>query len=427
MNLDGKPLGHHMKFKTKLLFALCPVLFSVNVLAQSFVNYDEESLSNSKEALNNKTAHAESMLAYNELLTLADSLLELQNPTVMDKKLSPPTGDKHDYLSISRYWWPDESKSDGLPWIRKDGQTNPSTQNSDVDKQRIELTTRSIETLALAYYFSGEDQYAEKGVSLIRTWFLNEDTLMNPNLEFAQSVPGNNKGRRSGILDGRIIPQRVLDAITMFSGSEYWSEKDDKQMNAWLTEYLSWLTTSDLGKEGAKQTNNHGSWYEYQVAAVSYYLGETKLTKQAVKNAETIFAQQFDSKGAQPHELERTRSYFYSTFNLEAITSTAIIAEKVGLSMWDYESENNATLIKGIDFLIPAANGEKWEYNSSVEGVTPDYLAPILAAIPDQLRSEEQSELLTNLLYGLEKNSNKKTYQDEIYNKFLLQLPQYIK
>ncbi|MGF1902540.1 alginate lyase family protein [Aliivibrio sp. 1S128] len=416
-----------MKLQTKLLVTLCPVLFSANLLAQSFVNFDEESLSNAKEALNNKTAHAESTLAYNQLLTLADSLLTLQNPTVMDKKISPPTGDKHDYLSISRYWWPDESKSDELPWIRKDGQTNPSTQNNDVDKQRIELTTKSIQALALAYYFSGEDQYAKKGVSLIRTWFLDENTLMNPNLEFAQSVPGNNKGRRSGILDGRIIPQRVLDAITMFSDSKYWSEEDDTKMNVWLTQYLAWLTTSDLGKEGAKQTNNHGSWYEYQVAAVSYYLGDTKQTKQAVKNAEIIFSQQFDSMGAQPHELERTRSYFYSTFNLEAITSTAIIAEKVGLSMWEYESKNNATLIKGIDFLIPAANGNEWIYNSSVEGVTPDNLAPLLAAIPEKIRSKEQSELLTKLLQGLETNDNKKAYQDEIYKKFLLYMPQYIK
>ncbi|OCH17354.1 hypothetical protein A6E05_13775 [Aliivibrio sp. 1S165] len=416
-----------MKLQTKLLVTLCPVLFSANLLAQSFVNFDEESLSNAKEALNNKTAHAESTLAYNQLLTLADSLLTLQNPTVMDKKISPPTGDKHDYLSISRYWWPDESKSDELPWIRKDGQTNPSTQNNDVDKQRIELTTKSIQALALAYYFSGEDQYAKKGVSLIRTWFLDENTLMNPNLEFAQSVPGINKGRRSGILDGRIIPQRVLDAITMFSDSKYWSEEDDTKMNVWLTQYLAWLTTSDLGKEGAKQTNNHGSWYEYQVAAVSYYLGDTKQTKQAVKNAEIIFSQQFDSMGAQPHELERTRSYFYSTFNLEAITSTAIIAEKVGLSMWEYESKNNATLIKGIDFLIPAANGNEWIYNSSVEGVTPDNLAPLLAAIPEKIRSKEQSELLTKLLQGLETNDNKKAYQDEIYKKFLLYMPQYIK
>ncbi|OEF18942.1 alginate lyase family protein [Aliivibrio logei] len=416
-----------MKLQTKLLVTLCPVLFSANLLAQSFVNFDEESLSNSKEALNNKTAHAETTLAYNQLLTLADSLLTLQNPTVMGKKISPPTGDKHDYLSISRYWWPDESKSDGLPWIRKDGQTNPSTQNNDVDKQRIELTTKSIQALALAYYFSGEDQYAEKGVSLIRTWFLDENTLMNPNLEFAQSVPGNNKGRRSGILDGRIIPQRVLDAITMFSDSKHWSKEDDTKMNAWLTQYLAWLTTSDLGKEGAKQTNNHGSWYEYQVAAVSYYLGDTKQTKQAVKNAEIIFSQQFDSMGAQPHELERTRSYFYSTFNLEAITSTAIIAEKVGLSMWEYKSKNNATLIKGINFLVPAANGNEWIYNSSVEGVTPDHLVPLLAAIPEKIRSKEQSELLTKLLQGLENNDNKKAYQDEIYKKFLLYMPQYIK
>ena len=44
--------------------------------------------------------------------------------SVMDKKELPPSKDKHDYLSYSRYWWPDPDKEDGLPYIRKDGVVN---------------------------------------------------------------------------------------------------------------------------------------------------------------------------------------------------------------------------------------------------------------------------------------------------------------
>ena len=45
--------------------------------------------------------------------------------SVMDKQIAPPSGDKHDYMSRATYWWPDPSKPDGLPYIRRDGQTNP--------------------------------------------------------------------------------------------------------------------------------------------------------------------------------------------------------------------------------------------------------------------------------------------------------------
>ena len=42
--------------------------------------------------------------------------------SVMDKQHVPPSGDKHDYMSLGPYWWPDPDKPDGLPYIRRDGE-----------------------------------------------------------------------------------------------------------------------------------------------------------------------------------------------------------------------------------------------------------------------------------------------------------------
>ena len=54
--------------------------------------------------------------------------------TVMDKERTAPSGDKHDYYSIGRYFWPDDAKSDGLPWVRRDGQVNPDVFSTQYDK-----------------------------------------------------------------------------------------------------------------------------------------------------------------------------------------------------------------------------------------------------------------------------------------------------
>ena len=404
---------------------LCISLFPIAGFSQVLINFDAQELSLSKKALQNKTANPESLQAYQKLLKQADGLLSISNQTVMDKTFMPMSNDKHDYLSLSRYWWPDPSKKDGLPWIRKDGYTNPDTQQGNVDKRRIEFTTKSIRALSFAYYFSGEEKYAEKGVSWIRAWFLDAETHMNPNLEHAQRVPGNDRGRRSGILDGRIIPQRILDAITLFSKSKYWTKQDNQKMNAWLNEYLTWLTDSELGKEGAKQTNNHGAWYCYQVAAISFYLGDNEKLKQSIELAKSIFAIQFDANGAQPHELKRTRSYFYSTFNLDALTSVAMVADKANLSFWDTKAENGATLLTGINFLIPASNGAEWPYTSK-SGVRAEYLLASLIRIPKSLIKKEQQDLLKGLLKGLKNTPDKAKYQTSIYNKFLLYRPSYL-
>ena len=63
-------------------------------------------------------------LALKNLRTSADVALQSGPYSVTDKKITPPSGDKHDYLSYSRYWWPDPEKPEGLPYIRKDRVVN---------------------------------------------------------------------------------------------------------------------------------------------------------------------------------------------------------------------------------------------------------------------------------------------------------------
>ena len=209
------------KLSLSIICLFLLVGFSANA-QKPMVQYDLEGLQKLKNELDSKVASAEVEKEYKRLLKQADKLLEIDNPTVIDKKIATPSKSKNDYLSISRYWWPDETKSNGLPWIRKDGETNPDTQTDAVDRKRLGLMSRSVETLSLAYFFSEDEKYAKKGISIINTWFIDKRTRMNPHLQYAQSVPGNPKSRRSGILDGRDIPVKVLDGITLISKSKFW-------------------------------------------------------------------------------------------------------------------------------------------------------------------------------------------------------------
>lgn len=122
------------------------------------------------------------------LIREADKNLTSNIITVMDKPMTPPSGDKHDYMSMGRYWWPNPATADGLPYIRKDGVVNP-----EVDKlDRIPLgkAARSIYTLSLAFYLTNDEKYAAKAVENLSIWFINKDTKMNPNMNFGQTIPG---------------------------------------------------------------------------------------------------------------------------------------------------------------------------------------------------------------------------------------------
>lgn len=108
--------------------------------------------------------------AYKKLKAEADGLLEAQPLSVMMKEKTPASGDKHDYMSQARYTWPDPTKPDGLPYITRDGITNPEIEK--LDRNRLGATAHNVTVLSLAWYLSNDERYAKKATELIRVWFI---------------------------------------------------------------------------------------------------------------------------------------------------------------------------------------------------------------------------------------------------------------
>jgi hypothetical protein len=93
--------------------------------------------------------------AYEALLRDAKAAMTAGPWAVTDKRIVPPSGDKRDYLSFGPYWWPDSTKPNGMPYIRRDGIVNPESRASS-DSPRLYALTDAVETLALAHWFTGD-------------------------------------------------------------------------------------------------------------------------------------------------------------------------------------------------------------------------------------------------------------------------------
>lgn len=298
--------------------------------------------------------------AYKQLIKDADKALEFGPVSVMEKKHIPPSGNKHDYMSLAPYHWPDPSKPDGLPYIRKDGQTNPEVLEYK-DKEYMPKLCDLVHTLALAYYFSGEKMYAEHASKLLRVWFLDTATRMNPNLEYAQAIRGVNTGRGAGMIDTRHFV-KVVDAAGLLQNSKYWKQQDQDGMKKWFSDFLVWMQTSKNGIDEMNTVNNHGVWYDAQRLSMALFTENMELAKKVVMNAQERLDKQMDDNGKFPKEMERTISLHYTSFVMNAFFTIARMSEKTGIDFWSYTSSSGKSLKKAFDALLPYISKEKqWE------------------------------------------------------------------
>lgn len=302
---------------------------------------------------------------YRALLQEADRALAEPLFSVTAKTLTPPSGDKRDYMSLAAYWWPDSEKPGGLPWIRKDGRVNPASKDDRSDGTRLARFTETVWTLALAGYLSGRADYSERAMAQIRYWFFNPATRMNPNLTYAQGIPGRDEGRGNGILDGRYFATRLIDSLLLLRQAGGWTALDEHRMRQWLESYLDGLLHSAPGEREAAAANNHGSWYALQVAGIATYLGRDAVVQDMIALMQSKLDAQLAANGAQPQELRRTRSFHYSYFNLQAATLMAVLAQRQGVDLWRYRTAQGSSLLTALDFMAPyVVAGRTWPYPS---------------------------------------------------------------
>lgn len=297
--------------------------------------------------------------------------------SVVTKTVTPPSGDKRDYMSQAPYFWPNPSTANGFPYIRRDGERNPEINKINNHRVKDQMEA-AVETLALAYYFTGKEEYAAKATALLRTFFLDAQTGMNPNLEFAQAIPGVNTGRGIGLIETRGLT-RVVDAIGLLAGSQFWTSADQKGMEVWFAKFLQWMLESKHGRDEAAAKNNHGTFFDVQVVSFALFLNRVELARSVLESAKTKrIATQIEPDGRQPLELARTKAWSYSVGNLDGLMTLARLGENVDVDLWNYQTRDGRSIRKALEFLVPFALGDKkWPYQELGEW-RPEALSPLI-------------------------------------------------
>ena len=395
--------------KRVIIFSLAAWLIGNVAVAQKLFVFstDARVLQANKKSVDAKDATL--IPAYKHLIKDADEALNYQPHSVMEKKNNPPSGDRHDYMSLAPYFWPDPSTPNGLPYIRKDGQTNPEVHDY-LDKEYMPKLCENAYTLALAYYFSGEEKYAAKASQLLKVWFLDTATRMNPNLQFGQAIKGVNTGRGTGLIDTRHFI-KVVDAVGLLQGSKNWTAKDKDGMKQWFAQFLNWMQTSKEGIDEMDAPNNHGIWYDAQRMSFALFVDSASLAKKIVTNAMQRLDKQVDEAGSLPHEMERTIALHYSVFALQAFFYVAQMAETIGVSVWQQTTPSGKSLQKVFNFQKPYITNEKPWIGQQIKPYEWQESYPLLLTAKEKynctdckaavtkLAEDKKDRIIENLLY----------------------------
>ena len=105
---------------------------------------------------------------------------------------------------------------------------------------------------ALAWVLNGSDAYAESAAHFVDVWFLDADTGMNPNLNFAQMQrgPTGQNGTHTGILDLKCMSKVVSGVLILREGrAAEWTSSIDLALTLWTQEYITWLMSASIALE----------------------------------------------------------------------------------------------------------------------------------------------------------------------------------
>jgi hypothetical protein len=278
----------------------------------------------------------------------------------------------------------------------------------------------------MAYAATADERFAEKAASLLRVWFLDEKTRMNPNMLFAQFIPGDHvvlpwkeyparfvpgtDGRKGvyvsfggTIEDLLLIP--LTDSISRLEPSPHWSRADQAAVMEWYASYAGWLLTHQHGLDEAACANNHGSWYWAGILSFLNFSGQKQRAREfAEREIKARLELQIEPDGSQPEELVRTKSMSYTSFSLCSFTNLALSAAQCGFDAWHLRTDDGRSIRSAIDWLSPFLTGESvWKWNQ-ISPFDPEVMVGQLSACSVAYSATAYLEMISRL-HGLPKDS----------------------
>ena len=293
------------------------------------------------------------------ILKRADAALKLTPPAITDHRATNSAGGPHDFFSQKDYYWPNPTNASGLPYVNRDGQTNPDIFTPH--RMAMRDMKDAVAALAAAYALTGDGRYVSPAARLIRVFFLDERTRMNPSLDYAQAAMGLSTGTASGVIDGLHLAELAV-AVRFLEKSPAFDPAVDRGLKQWFADYARWIESSTNGVAEMNNPNNHSIACFVQLASIAKLTGDAKLFDLSRRRfQEVLLPNQMGADGSFARELKRTKPYGYSIFQADNLSTLCVLLSTPSEDLWTFHTADGRTPRQAVDFIYPyLADKNKW-------------------------------------------------------------------
>ncbi|UCH65638.1 MAG: alginate lyase family protein [Ignavibacterium sp.] len=298
------------------------------------------------------------------IIKSAEEYLKKDPIPITDFTCDRSMGTKNDFYSEGDYWWPNPDDPEG-PYIRRDGISNP-----DYFKEHREaMRNMSIQvaTLTAAYKITAYEKYANHAIKHLKVWFVNSDTKMNPNMNYAQAIKGICPGRGVGLIDAihLVEPARAISVLKDLNAID---DNLYRNLQEWFALLLEWMTTHEYGIDERERKNNHGTCWVMQAAEYARLTNNEDVLEYCRDRYKTVLLpNQMAEDGSFPLELKRTKPYGYSLFNIDIMSTVCYILSNEQENLFTSRLEDGRGMELGMEFIYPYIKDKsQWPYEPDI-------------------------------------------------------------
>ena len=278
---------------------------------------------------------------------------------VTDKTVPSPTGNVHDYYSIAPHY--------SAAGLKYDGYTD------DQERVRKSRDADAFRNFAWRFYACAvggalleQPEYSQKAAKLLKAWFVDTDTRMNPSIRHAQVIPGSDEINEIGVVEFRQLVN-VASAVRLLQSQGALEEGLFEAVREWIQQFLDDCANLGIREKALQRNNNIGTWSAALFGTLDLFCNRYSRAFSIGFHASERLGQQLGPFSVQINEVGRAKPLHYNLFNLAAWFNLLRFGLEFGIDVSTFSGVHNESLKNALAFC--AGNRKQYsDYTSNTAG-----------------------------------------------------------